>query len=317
MNVLLFVTTMMIVIASLTYARLESYRSMSLKQAQFIRYMDKTERGYINSTAEWWYINSHAETRESSNEPADRSQARSRLSFLVFIDKAKREQSGKEYQKIHFLAKKLIYSLYRNQPFFQEFEQQRSDIVDALLASLMIADNLPKEQKIKKASDLAHLNIDDPLLNSFLYFILKGLTVPEEPSPKTPTSDLLPLGELLVHEPEGESEDEVKEPSQKEGYKSPKGYYSLLDFITLDEASKIRVYLAPRELLKAIFDDKETVDSIIALRNELFKKVSNDSMSKADASIQFKTFAAPRSDPHFDDAILDFGVSKTNPKNYE
>jgi hypothetical protein len=91
----------------------------------------------------------------------------------------------------------------------------------------------------------------------------------------------------------------------------------LLYFITLDDADKIRVYLASRELLKAIFDDPQVVDSIISLRHELYKKVSNDSISNDEASAQFKTIVAPRSDPNFDDTILDFHVTKTNPKNYE
>lgn len=308
---------MIIVITSLTYARLEVYRSSNLKQAEFNRYMDQKERSYINQTAIWWYENSRAETRKPQSGPSAKSGARSRLSFLVFIDKNKQAQHAKEYPKMYLLAKKLIYSLYRQQPFFLEFEQTRPDIVDALLNSLMIADILPKEQKIKKAAELANLNLGDPVLNTFFYFVLKGSPIAPEANKKKEEEPPPPLGGFIHQEQEGEVEDEDGDPNPEETFKSPQGYYSLLDFITLDDATKVRVYLAPRLLLNAIFDDPAVVDSIIVLRNELYKKVASDSLSAQEASQEFKALVAPKSDPNFDETLLDFSVTKTNPKNYE
>src|SRR5271156_5047680 len=106
MNILLFVTTMIIVLTSLTYARLEVYRSSNLKQAEFNRYMEQKERSYINQTAVWWYDNSHAVKRGPQQNPPGKNEARSRLSFLVFVDKNKQAQHAKEYPKMYFLAKK-------------------------------------------------------------------------------------------------------------------------------------------------------------------------------------------------------------------
>ena len=314
MNVLLIVTTMIMIMASLTYARLEIYRSLSLRQAEFERYMNTTERGYINSTAEWWYDNSKAEIRGSSSNPQTRTDARSHLSFLIFVDNKQAAKHAKEYPKLYYMAKKLIVSLYKDQPFFQEFVQLRPDIVDALLRSLIKADGLPNEQKLKKAPELANLDLGDPVLDSFLYFILKGLQVEEEE--KKTDSGLPPLMEPLIQEEEGEVDDEVEEPNHKEAFKSPKGYRSLLDFIALDDAVKIRVYLASKELLTAIFDNKDTVDAIMAARTDLYKKVIAG-LDAPQASAQFKSLFASKSDPMFDDTVLDFTVSKTNPKKYE
>jgi hypothetical protein len=319
MNVLLFVTTMIMVLSMLTYTKLETYRNFSLLQAEFTRFMEETERGYINKTAVWWYENSPA-TRRNANSSANsnpKTAARSRLSFLFFIDKAKQAQYAPVYPKIVLLAKKLMLYLYQNQPFFQEILQQRPDCIDALLASLMnAANNLPQEEKIKKASELANLNLDDPLLNSFFYYVLKGTAFPE--NTQTTTSKVFTTQpQLIIKESSGEVDDDGGDPNKKQYYDSPEGYYSLLDYINVDDAVKIRVFLAPKALLMAIFDTESVVDSIIAMRNDLYNKVINDSVSAADAGAQFKTATAPKSDPNFDDTILDYTITKTNPKNYE
>lgn len=314
MNVILIVTTMIMIMASLTYARLQTYRSTSLKQVEFERYMKTKERGDINATAKWWYDNSHP-TKQGSGNPKPKSTARSQLSFSVFVDQNKAAQHAKEYPKLYHMAKKLIYYLYYDQPFFQEYLKQKPDIVDSLLKSLMFADTLPKEQKPKKAKDLANLSLPDPILNSFLYFILKGLNVEEKEDVKKIEFGFSPLMPPLIQEEEGEDDDE--EPQNEDLFKSPKGYRSLLDFITLDDSVQIRVYLASKELLFAIFDTPETVDAIISYRNEAFNKVSKGAQEPDEAGNQFKALFLNKSDPNFDESVLDFTISKTNPKNYE
>jgi len=316
MNVLLFVTAMIMVLSMLTYTRLETYRNFSLLQSEFTQFMEKTERGYINKTAVWWYDNSKGEKR-TPGKGQTKNEARSRLSFLVFIDKTAQAKYAQAYPKIVLLSKKLITYLYQNQPTFKKMLQQRPDILDALLARLMVADSLPKEQKIKKASDLANLELNDPLLDAFFYYILKGAELPEKKVSENMSQSKLPMPEFIIKEAKGEIDDEDGDQNIQQEYISPEGYFSLQDYITVDAAIKIRVYLASRALLMAIFNDPVIVDSIIAMRNDLYKKVVNGPMSPADAEAQFKTTFASKSDPNFDDTILDYTVTKTNPKNYE
>jgi hypothetical protein len=318
MNVLLFVTAMIMVLSLLTYGKLEMYRSFSLLQSQFTTFMEETERGYINTTAVWWYENSPAVRRTSTLPGTTRGGARSRLSFIVFIDKTKQAQYAQAYPKIVLLSKKLMINLYKDQPFFKETVQQRPDILDGFLASLMAASEaLPTDQKIKKATDLANLNLGDPLLNSFSYFIFKGSPFPEDKQMEE-AKRVEPLQtEFIIKESNGEVDDENGDPNKKDDYISPEGYYSLLDYITVDDAIKIRVFLASKPLLMAIFDNLDVVNSIIAMRNDLYKKVVNGSVTPQDASTQFKTATSSKSDPNFDDTILDYSVTKTNPKNYE
>lgn len=316
MNVLLFVTTMIMVLSMLTYAKMQTYRNFSILQAEFNRYIMESERGYINNGALWWYENSRATVRGPNQNKSQKGGARSRLSFIVFIDKSKQAAYAQAYPQILLLSKKLMYNLYHDQPFFQQVEQQRPDILDALLASLMVADSLPKDQKPKKAADLSNLDLGDPLLNSVFYFMLKGAPAPEAIQPVQQTAQPPSLlSEYQAVQGNAEADDENGDPNKKEEYKSPEGYYSLLDYIILEDTVKIRVFLAPRALLTAIFDDPNVVEAIIELRNNLYNQVVNGSMNAANASTQFQTMAAPRTT--FDQTILDFTVTKTNPRNYE
>lgn len=313
MNILLFVTALIMVLSMLTYAKLQTYQNFRVLESQFTRFMEESERSYINKTAVWWYENSVA-TKKGKNPPASgKNPGRSRLSFVMFIDRKKQAQYASTYPKMIHITKKLIDYLYRNQPFFQQFIQRRPDIVDELLASLIIADDLPKEEKIKKPADLANLNLGDPLLNSFFYYILKG-------SPLTEKEEEKEIQEsqkgFILKESAGEAEDEGGDPNKKQYYISPKGYHSLLDYIHVDDAIKIRVYLASEPLLMAIFDHPSTVNAIITMRNELYKKVIHDSLNPQEATAQFKAAFSSLGDPSFNETLLDYTVTKTNPKNY-
>src|SRR5262245_23169398 len=126
MNILLFVTTMIMILASLTYARIEMYRSFSVMQSQFNNFMQKTERSHTNLTTEWWYDN-HKASKGKPNEkktPSVKSEGLSRLSFFIFLHPEKRQGHEKEFPMLQALAKKLIHLLYKDQLFYQTMEQK-------------------------------------------------------------------------------------------------------------------------------------------------------------------------------------------------
>ncbi len=333
MNILLFVTSLLMVMASLTYTRLETYRNFSLTQNQFTLYMDQRERGSINLQAETLFTHSRGAqpppqppTPSDPNNPKPPSvgsneqvkntgKARSRLSLAMFIDSAKKNAHPKEYLQFFALARKLIYLLYNDQPFFQAMERKNPDFVHSLLKALMVADAFPKEKKIKKTKQLANLDLLDEDLNHVFYEMLQGTVKKIEPKQElNKKSDQLSLLTVQEKESKGEDDGEDVEEDTAEDQSSPKGYYSLKDFITLTDATKVRVFLAPKTLLQAIFDDPKVVDEIMAARLELYKKFSGrHSISKQDASKLFEDAFRNKSDPSFSD-ILDFTVTKTNPK---
>jgi len=55
MNVLIFVISLLMMLALLTYGRLDMYRNFSITQLEFERYMVEDQRKAINKGAEQWY----------------------------------------------------------------------------------------------------------------------------------------------------------------------------------------------------------------------------------------------------------------------
>lgn len=303
---------MILLLATLTYARIETYRSFSILQGQFESYMKLAERGAINSAAQAWYDISVASRQTGKgSQQKGKKQALSRLSFVVFVDSKKQGAYPEEYPQLVALAKKLMAVLYKDQRFYKEMEQKRPDFTSQLLASLMIAESLPKEQKMTRASDLANLNLQDYELNHVFYNMLQGTLAPREKGDQP-----LALQPCLFPEQPGEEEEESTEPGSEEEIKSPEGYYSLLDFITLQDAAKVRVYLASRPLLLAIFDDPAIVQTLVETRCHLYNMVVKGAMTADQATENLKTQFLSQS-KGFDKTILDFSVTKTNPRKYE
>lgn len=318
MNVLLFSTSMILLLATLTYARLETYRSFSILQAEFNRYMALSERGAINTAAETWYETSVATKMPGKgSQQKGKKQALSRLSFIVFVDSRKQGTYTQEYPQLVALAKKLMLVLYKDQRFYQELEQKRPDFTTALLTSLMLADQLPKDQKLTRAADLANLNLQDLELNDVFYKMLQGTMTPEEKAEQQRgTFGGNPAFICQLQDQTGEEDDDSVEPGKKEEVKSPQGYYSLLDFITLQDAVKVRVYLASRPLLMAIFEDPAVVNLLIETRCNLYNNVIKGAITADQATQTLRTQFLNQS-KGFDETILDFNVTKTNPRNYE
>ncbi len=313
MNILLFTTAMVLLLASLTYARLEMYRNLSLLQGEFNRYMMTSERSAINEQAETWYATSVASKRAGQGQQKGKKQALSRLSFIVFVDSKKQGAYTEEYAQLVALAKRLFAVLYENQSFYEEAKQKNPNIDSELLNSLLLAEKLPKEQKISRAADLANLNLENPDLNDLFYKMLQGTMSPDQLPSATP-----PLAECQLEGYYGEEDDEGIEPGKAEEVKSPQGYYSLLDFITLQDAAKVRVYLASKPLLMAIFGDMGVVNSIIQERCSLYNNVVNGTITSDQAMESLRSrFLSQAQGQGFDEKILDFTVTKTNPRNYE
>jgi hypothetical protein len=210
------------------------------------------------------------------------------------------------------MLKKLIVNLYGEQDFFKDIEQKRPTFLNEILNRIESqADSLPAEKKVKKAVDLANLDLGDEELNEVLYKMLKGA----------------PVLDLNAKE-ESEAPTEAESEEDKQGqdlaaaefqeYKSPKGYYSVLDYVTASKPYKVRVYLASKEVLKTIFNEDSVVDSILKKRQEIYRMLKGD--KNADVKLvgeSFKRDFDPYRDPAFDDSVLDFAVSKTDPKKYE
>jgi hypothetical protein len=295
MNILLFVMTFLMVLSLMSYARWQTYRSFSGFKAEFEHYMKETERGFYNARAKKWYEETPA-TKKEGSENSHSSQAISRLTFYPIL---KRE---KDYPLFVELAKRLMRLLYGSQRFFKEAEEKDPNILDEILSQLtQIYQNLPKDKQITQASDLANLDLNNPELNDIFCKMLRG-------TPRSLETTQLPSQETTEEETGSEAKEDGEE------YTSDTGYYSLLDYISMKNKPKIRVYLASRELLLAIYGDPAAVESIIQERNALYKQVADGGVKPPEAT---KIFQAALEGKSQFNAILDFGVTKTNPKQYE
>ena len=286
MNVLLFVMSMLMLLVMITYGRLESFRSFAFVQVQFKEYMEHNERAFVNQSAVDRYNSTVATRSEKSQvDQREKSKASSKLSFNLFIDKKERDANQQQLETHLNVARSLIYYLYGDQEFYKELEIKRPNFVNEIFSALMTQSE--PLSKIKKVKELATIDLKDPDLNDAFTRMLKGAY---EKPPKN------------------------KEPRP---IKLDEGYYSLLDFITVGTGKlQLRVFLASRQLLIAVYGNSSTVDEIVRVRYQLYKNVVDKVMDVGQAGEELKTLFGNSALPFVPADFLDFGVSKTNPNRY-
>lgn len=289
---------MLMIISILTYGRLENYRSFAYLQAAFKEYMEQTERQYTNQEAIKRYNDTHA-TKKEKQEHQSQNQASSTLSFGLFVNKKQRDSNQDKLDTHVIIAKDLMSFLYGDQPFFRELQEKRLNFLDELFTALIqVSEEFEEKRVPKKAKEIATIDLNDQELNDVFTKMLKG-TKKKRVKPKhTEDVEFVPRDPLYRLKP-------------------PEGYYSLLDFITVqDKKFKIRVYLASGQLLMALFGSPDTVYQILDERYRLYSEVKNGKPA-TEASEEFKNFFLDYRLPSVPEDMLDFGVSKTNPRYYE
>lgn len=291
MNVLTFVMCILMLLTLMTYGRLEMFRGFSFVQAQFKEYMEKTERNYLNEQAIKRYEDSPATTKEKTDQQQNKKNpASALLSFNLFIDKEQRALHQADLEPHLSAAKSLMTFLYGDQEFFKKAEENRPDFLNEILNALMESTNgLLPTVKLKKTEEIATIDLGDSELNEIFTRMLKGSV------------------EEVVEE------SKTAEPS----FKPERGYYSLLDFITIQSNKlKIRVFLASPQVLISLYGNLSTVRSIVDVRYRLFSALRNESTTAEAAAAEFKAVFQNQQLPSIPDTMLDFGVSKTNPRTY-
>jgi hypothetical protein len=181
---------------------------------------------------------------------------------------------------------KLLTDAWGNQPFFIQMQEERPDFLRAILQEIvMISDKANvKNSKLKVThlDDLIYLPWSDVNLKiAFARMLQEGLIFKGSDRTNGDSSDLM---------------------------SSPTGFQSLNDYFTSREADKIRVWLAPRPLLKALFPDswQEVIKTREALMRELKKE---NGPSAEDLSARFEQQFSEKT-PYTE--LVDFKVTKTN-----
>lgn len=290
MNILMFVMTMMMLLGVMTYAKLDSFRTVAGLEIQFENYMQLMERKAINEGAACQYDSAHfkkeAETDEppcDESAPAKRSNATSTLPIGILLKNPADINTSEEYHYTAALLKALINNVYGNYDFFKKALEERPNAVEELLTAVPIAmQNKSKQEKITKAKDLANLDLGDPWLNQFFYKLLKGAVI----NYKTPKGTLI-----------------------------EEGYPSLLKYVNIGSNKRLRVYLAPKSLLQVLFNPA-VADEIVTAREYFHKEVAGNRMDASTATEKFEGMFALKVNPIVPIKRLDFSVSKTDPRKY-
>lgn len=316
MNVLMYVMTMLMLLASLTYARLESFRALAGLEASFNYYMASIERIPLdllnNNMYDQIIIRSN-----SSGERLSPNSASPRLSLYVLLKKEGRDKNQVAYQQIRELTKQLMITLYANQEPFQELITKQPTVLNEILDEIVTAADKNEELKIKNATVLSKLEFMNKELHYYFYLMLHGL--PKVIENKTPTAHR--SEDFFIDSPASEAnpgtDDEVIAKEMSEEASSLAGYDSLIDYLTVKNTTKVRVFLASKTLLMAIYGSEDIVESILLARQKLYRQVKNNPKEKEQASEQFRVNFSQQGNASIYSEILDFSVTGTDPKKYE
>lgn len=318
MNVLIFVMSMLMIFVLMTYARIDTYRSMAGVEGEFIRYIESIERAYINLSADKIYnkvkfsyqeatppVQTDNQTSATSNDGETQPKKKGkgnkfgRISVKLLIDAKAREEKEKEFQEVSQLLKNLIKTLFGPLKSFQTLLHDHPAMIDDIIEKIPIAVTaLPENIKIKRASDLSNLNLGGDLDDIF-YFMLKGCPR-SGPGQKKDSNVAIP------------NEDNADDSEEANEYTSERSYDSLLNFIDLHQSNLINIYIARKPVLMAIYQDPRIVENIIQKRNELYKAVSHKEMTYEEASEKLKSAFQIGND----DNLIEYTVTGSNPENY-
>lgn len=292
MNVLILVLTMLSLLAAMTYAQLRTFLDSTGVRIEYERYMVKHEREGINELEDRKYKQAHVDGQKdngklSSDKEAPLAKLHVKPLFTKPSDKPKNSEKGRNTspnrtEVTTVVLKRLIEILYKQQPFYQEAIKKRPTLVDDLVAKMVeTSSKATCKLKFTHVRDLANIPFgDDKDLREVFYKMLKG-----EPS----STRINEKGEEVL---------------------ANDGYDSLLDYLTVARSpSRIRVWLARKALLQAIFKDPRP---IIERRNELIRYIQDGSWTVQGAQQEFEMFN-DAFNTDIDRDLLDFKVSKTRP----
>lgn len=275
----MFVMAMLMMFSVMTYAKLNKYKMNATLNSQFEKYMEFVERKYINERAVAKYEATYVQKRGGTEN--NRNYNSSKLPMGILLQKNIPIDSNL-YVSTRYALKDLMKNLYSNTEFYKTIIEERSDFIDEIINALPYAkDNLPNNLNVNKAKDLANLQLNDEGLNEVFYKMLKGAEYPYE----------------------------TKEGMQLQGYPS------LIKYITTQQGKKIRVFLASEVLLRVIFDES-TTDEIMRTREYFYSQVNNGNLDTLEATQRFISMFENKVTPNISLDLLDFSITKTDPKKY-
>lgn len=296
---------MLMMLAIISYSRLQTFLSFTVIESEYRHYMTTIQREHYNQAQQKMYKNlegspddsigeegedEEQEQGDSRKEEKEKKPPQKRLNasinFDPFIKKEAKDKSPEQLKKVEELLRRLLKVLYADKSFFREMQEKHPGFIDQLLNRLIeIADTEVYRDTLKEKADIATIDLKDPDLQDVYYKMLHGTR---------------------------------KKTHKKNEFLIDEGYLSLLDFIKINEKSQgISIYLAPGELLMAIYDNEELVKEVISSREKLYSDMKYRGLAKEQAAQIFKGAFEGKSYLGKDEnGLIDFSVSLSNPRGY-
>ena len=297
MQILTFVLTIMMMLAIVTYARFETFLDYKGVEIEYQHFMQHDERLAFNKKQRNYYFEAQGPSDEltpdngewEEQDEAEEDNKKERLSGLlnikVLVVQENSKRNEKEYLQTHEIALRLLNLLYHSHPAFKELYQTYEDLDSQILHEL----GDPSQHKIfyqgaLTKDKLANIELSTPKIHEGYYMMLKGTQPRKE------------RGVQVIDE------------------RSSRGYPSLLDYITIsDKAKPLSIYLAPSQLLMAIYEDTGIVQNIMQKRTEIFLALRNKTMTPDQGKQELSRLFSNKLPNYMDESMLDYGVSKTAP----
>lgn len=297
MHLLMTTFAFLIIFSIFSYAQLQKLKEDGITGSIYAGCFEKSIdelAGKLRKKA--YYVHQKLDSnKKSSQEHKERLHSYLYIASLIQQPDTQPQETA-ESKAAYTLLKSTIFALYKNKAFFIEAEMDEAK-VDNLLAMLFLnAKDLPIKNFVKSPESLANVPLNNKIYEGVLYKMLKGNTPPNAAADAP--------------------------------FINPENYKSLTHFIRFNKANSIiSVYLAPVEILIALFKDPKIVEQVITARDEVFKEQQKEKSADKQTSpnnvpvqntdldarkLAFEKFRDLIRDD-IDKTLVDFNISLTNP----
>lgn len=307
MYILITVTTLLMLLAIITSTRFEVFLTTMGIRNEYEKYMTEEERRYYNSVERKKYEKQQAKSKSATGDTGgaiggEGQTARPKRAFACAkLNVGLLFEEGDKSAYADFVEKaltRLIENTYAHRKFFKETN-----------AASLVTELIKGGKKgtcggpLESVNDMAQIAFDSSTMREVYYLMIKG----SGPKPADPKE-------------------------------MPNYYPSLFEFLTFNKNEiPVRVYLAKRPLLLALFAGPDEVNKLIEARAELLRRniispegyeitseavddcetppptLSPDDTATLEGARQ--SFEAGGFVTPFDKKYLDFSVSATTPPN--
>lgn len=293
MNLLIFVMSLIMLMASITYSSLGRFVKAEVQAHEWQERIRAQAREKYNRSL-YDRAPSKPDGKEKEKVPEDKGprkeNGRGTLSGQFLLNPTFRNAHQGDLIKFGELFKSIARRLYHEQPFFKNLERERPQFLDEIMRE--IVDISERDKPIANFDALMLKKWSDPNLKRAF-----SLMLAETPAYQRP-----------VHEP---IEKEEPEEERDESDASVNGLVSLNYYFHFNYKDKIRLWLAPRPVLMAIFNNTELVDSLIVARKRLYKSLMAQHYKEEEIAKSLRESYGNKS-PY--ESFIDYTVTKTRPK---